>query len=189
MRYNLFWVSFTCNIWSLFYIYQYVKIKIKRGNAVWYNNLFHCMYVPWTTFLRLLICLNENKRGSGVWYHISSYCKYSEENCSSRGKLTWRFQVRCCSICRITGLASSRPRMSTLPRRTYEIQTTEDAILKFAYLVLRNTRRPTSPDYLPNLHGTLDRNGNADSNRSAGKKCSWDKLFQVISVEKRLLIQ
>ncbi len=47
-----------------------------------------------------------------------------------------------------------------------------------AYLVLRNARRPTSPDYLPNLLGTLDRNGNSESNRSGGKKvpgtnCSW----------------
>ncbi len=43
---------------------------------------------------------------------------------------------------------------------------------KFAYLVLRNARRPnvTSPDYLPNLLGSLDRDGNADSNRSGGKK-------------------
>ncbi len=39
-------------------------------------------------------------------------------------------------------------------------------------LVLRNACRPTSPDYLPNLLGTLDRDGNADSNRSAGKKSS-----------------
>ncbi len=28
----------------------------------------------------------------------------------------------------------------------------------------------TSPDHLPNLLGTLDRDGNADSNRSRGKK-------------------
>ncbi len=38
-----------------------------------------------------------------------------------------------------------------------------------SYLVLRNVRRPTSPDYLPNPLVTLDRNGNADSNRSGGK--------------------
>ncbi len=43
-------------------------------------------------------------------------------------------------------------------------------LVKFAYLVLRNARRPTSPDYLPNLLGTLDPNGNTDSNRSGGKK-------------------
>ncbi len=41
----------------------------------------------------------------------------------------------------------------TLPSLTREVQTTEDASLKFAYLVLRNTRRPNvkSPDYFPNL--------------------------------------
>ncbi len=64
------------------------------------------MYVPWTTFLRLLICLNETKRGSGVWYHISSYCKYSEENCSSQGELTE--VIKYAALCRITGLASYR---------------------------------------------------------------------------------
>ncbi len=48
----------------------------------------------------------------------------------------------------------------------------EDASPRFAYLVLRNACRPnvTSPDYLPNLLGTLDRDGNADSSRSGGKK-------------------
>ncbi len=51
-------------------------------------------------------------------------------------------------------------------------------------------RSSTSPDYLPNLHGTLDRDGNADSNRSGGKKISsWGKLFLVISVEKWLLMK
>ncbi len=59
----------------------------------------------------------------------------------------------------------------TLPSLTREVRTTEDARLRFAYLLLRNTRRPNvkSPDYLPNLLGTLDRDGNADSNRSRGK--------------------
>jgi len=37
-----------------------------------------------------------------------------------------------------------------------------------------------------NLHGTLDRDGNADSNRSEGEKSSWDKLFPVISVKAML---
>ncbi len=31
------------------------------------------------------------------------------------------------------------------------------------------TRSPTSPDCLPNLHSTLDHDGNADNNRSGGK--------------------
>ncbi len=52
-----------------------------------------------------------------------------------------------------------------------EVRTPEYASPKFAYLVLRNTCRPNvkSPDYLPNLLGILDRDGNADSNRSEGK--------------------
>ncbi len=40
----------------------------------------------------------------------------------------------------------------------------------FVYLVLRNAHRPTSPDYLPILLSTLDRDGNADINRSGVKK-------------------
>ncbi len=70
------------------------------------------------------------------------------------------------------GSRSFRPREFTLPSLTREVRTTEDASPKFAYLVLRNARRPnvTSPDYLPNLLGSLDRNENTDSNRSGGKK-------------------
>ncbi len=37
MRYNLFGVNLTGNLWSLFYY-----VKMKRGNAVWYNISFHC---------------------------------------------------------------------------------------------------------------------------------------------------
>ncbi len=91
-------------------------------------------------------------------------CKYSEEDCSSRGELT--DFIKYAALCRITGLASFCPR-----EITREVITTEDASPKFAYLVLRNACRPvTSPDYLPNLLGSLDRDGNADSNRSVGKK-------------------
>ncbi len=55
---------------------------------------------------------------------------------------------------------------------TREVWTTEDASPKFAYLVFRNMHRPNvkSPNYLPNLLGSLDHDGNADSNRSGGKK-------------------
>ncbi len=84
-------------------------------------------------------------------------CKYSEEDCSSQGKLT--DIIKYAALCRITGL-------------THEVRTTEDASPKFAYLVLRITCRHTvkSPDYLPNLLGSLDHDENADSNRSGGKK-------------------
>ncbi len=64
-------------------------------------------------------------------------------------------------------------------------QTTEDTSHTFAYLVLRNTHRPTSPDYLPNLLCTLDHDGRQQ--QVWGKKSSWDKLFQVISVEKAII--
>ncbi len=89
------------------------------------------------------------------------------------------------SMLLFAGLESSLPREFTLPSQTCEVWTTESASQKMLYLVLRNARRPnvTSPDYLPNLLGTLDCDGNADSN-----SCSWDKLFQVISVEKWLML-
>ncbi len=60
----------------------------------------------------------------------------------------------------------------TLPSLTRDVRTTEGASPKFAYLVLRNTRRPNvkSPDYFPNLLDTWVRDGNADNNRSGGKK-------------------
>ncbi len=114
-------------------------------------------------------------------------CKCNEEDCNSRGELT--DVIKYTALCRITGLASFRPWEITLPSLTREVRTTEDASPKFVYLVLRNACRPnvTSPDYLPNLLGSLDRDGNAESNRYGGKKSSWDILFQVISVEKRLM--
>ncbi len=46
---------------------------------------FIVMY-PRTTFLRLLICLNENEKRQ--WCLIYLVCKYSEEDCSSQGELT-----------------------------------------------------------------------------------------------------
>ncbi len=77
-------------------------------------------------------------------------CKYSEKDCSSRCELT--DVIKYAAVCRITGLASCR----------CEVRTTEDASPKFAYLVLRNTHRLNikSSDYLPNLLGSLDRDGN-----------------------------
>ncbi len=142
------------------------------------------MYIPWTTFLRLLIYFNENEKSQ--WCLIYFVCKYSEEDCSSRDKLT--DVIKDVAVCRITRLASFHPWELTLLSLTREVWTTEDASQKFAYLVLRNTRRPNikSPDCLSNLLGSLDRDGNAYSNRSGGKSL-LDMLFQVISVKKRLM--
>ncbi len=43
--------------------------------------------------------------------------------------------------------------------------------------MLRNTHRPNvkSPDYLPNLLCSLDRDGNTDSNRSGGENVLGEK--------------
>ncbi len=65
------------------------------------------------------------------WCLIYSVCKYSEMT----------DVIKYAAVCRITGLASSRPR-DTLPSLTREARTTEDTSLTFTYLVLRNTRRP-----------------------------------------------
>ncbi len=130
---------------------------------------FILMYVHSLNYISAAINMFKWKQ-KRQWCLIYFVCKYSEEDCSSRGELT--DVIKYAALCRITGLASSHPREFTLPSLTREVRTTEDASPKFAYLVLRNTRRPNvkSPDYLPNLLGSLDCDGNADSNRSGGKK-------------------
>ncbi len=94
--------------------------------------------------------MNEKRE----WCLIYLVCKYSEEDCSSRDKLT--DVIKDAAVCRITRLASFHPWELTLLSLTREVRTTEDASLKFAYLVLRNTCRPNikSPDCFPNLLGT-----------------------------------
>ncbi len=74
----------------------------------------------------------------------------------------------------------------TLPSRTRKVQTTEDANEICVLGIEKHAQTYVTRLYLPNLLGTLDRDGNADSNMSGGEKSSWDKLFQAISVEKRL---
>ncbi len=120
------------------------------------------------------------KRGSGVWYHISSYCKYSEENCSSRGELT--DVIKYAALCRITGLASSRLREFTLLSRTREVRTTDDASVLDAQMRTWYWETHADPRQIAM---------EMQSKRQQvwGKKSSWDKLFQVISVEKRLMLQ
>ncbi len=103
-------------------------------------------------------------------YLIYLVCTYSEESSSSWGELT--DVIKYAAFCRITGLASFCPQELTLPSLTREVWTTKDASPKFAYLVLRNTHRPnvksTRLFALSSLY--LDHDGNADSNRSGGKK-------------------
>ncbi len=43
------------------------------------------MYIPWTTFLQVLMFKINEKR---QWCFIYFVCKYSEEDCSNRGELT-----------------------------------------------------------------------------------------------------
>ncbi len=76
----------------------------------------------------------------------------------------------------------------SLPSLTREVQTTEDASPKCAYLLLRNMRRPNvkSPDYLPNLLRTKTAM-ETQTATGLGKKGSWGIFFQVILVEKRLM--
>ncbi len=72
---------------------------------------FIVMYVRSLNYiLRLLICLNENEKRQ--WCLRYFVCKYSEEDCGSRGELT--DVIKYAALCRITGLASFRPREFTL---------------------------------------------------------------------------
>ncbi len=146
------------------------------------SDIFHFIVMYVCSLNYISAAINWKWKEAVVFDIIFRLNVYSEENCSSQGELTE--VIKYAAVCRITGLASSRPWEFTLPSRTCKVRTTEDVSLKLAYL---HACRTTSPDYLPNLQDTLDRDGKADSNRSAGKKSSWDKLFQVISVEKHLM--
>ncbi len=68
--------------------------------------------------------------------------------------------------------------------RTCEVRTTEDASPKFAYLVLRNARRPTSPDLISRYFRPRWKRR---QQQVWGKKF-LGQIVQVISVEKWLYI-
>ncbi len=109
--------------------------------------LFIVMYVSSLNYISEAIYMFKWKL-KRQWCLIYFVCEYSEEDCNSQGELT--DVIKYAAVCRIC------PRELTLPSLTREVRTTEDASPKFAYLVLRNTRRPNvkSPGYLPNLLGT-----------------------------------
>ncbi len=132
------------------------------------------MYVPWTTFLRLLICWWKE---SVVFHIIFNFIVNTARKIAvAKASLltlssTLLFHLQNYP----TYIVPSSGVHFTLPSRTCEVRTTEDASPK--YLVLRNgpglggavAHSPTSPDYLPNHHGTLACDGNADSNMSGEK--------------------
>ncbi len=143
--FECFIIFLTGNLWSLFYW------KWKQAML----DIIFCFIVMCGCSLNYIsAAINMFKWKRKEWCLICFVCKYSEEDCSSRGELT--DVIKYAAVCRITRLASFRPRELTLPSLTCEVRITEDASLKFVYLVLRNTRRPNvkSPDYLPNLLGT-----------------------------------
>ncbi len=143
-------------------------------------NIIFCfivMYVRSLNYISAAINMFKlkMKRGSGVWYisSINTVRKIAAAEVSwlmLSSTLLFHLQNYHCVV---------PSTWFTLQSRTCEVRTTEDASPKFTYLVLRNARRPdvTSPDYLPNLLGSLDRDGNADSNRSGGKKRFLRKKF------------
>ncbi len=96
------------------------------------SDIFHfiVMYVRSLNYISAAI--NWKWKESVVFDIIFRLTVYSEENCSSQGELTE--VIKYAAVCRITGLASSRPREFTLPSRTCNVRTTEDASLKFAFL-------------------------------------------------------
>ncbi len=92
---------------------------------------FIVMYVCSLNYISAAINLFENEKRQ--WCLIYFVRKCSEEDCSSQGELT--DVIKYAALYRITGLAS-------LTSLTCEVRTTEDASPKFAYLALRNMRRP-----------------------------------------------
>ncbi len=94
----------------------------------------------------------KTKGGSGVWY-ISSVNTVRK---TAVAEASWLMLSSTLLFAELPDFMSFRPQELTLPSLTREVRTTEDASPKFAYLLLRNTRRPNikSPDYLPNLLGT-----------------------------------
>ncbi len=136
-------------------------MKMKRGIAVWYNILFYCNVHSLNYISAAINMFRWKRRGSGVWYHISSYCKYSEGNCSSQGELT--DVIKYAALSRITGLVSSRP-------------------LEFTPQV------ELAKSELPRTKSEISILGIEKHQQVWGKKNSWYKLFQVISVEKWLIL-
>ncbi len=68
------------------------------------------MYVCSLNYISAAINMFKWKRKEAVCL-IYFVCKYSEEDCSSRGELT--DIIKYAALCRITGLASFRPREIT----------------------------------------------------------------------------
>ncbi len=99
----------------------------------------------------------KTKRGSGVWYILS----VNTVRKIAAAEASWL-------------TLSSTLLFAELPDLRRSVRGSSNSWSpKFAYLVLRNARRPnvTSPDYLPNLLGSLDRDGNADSNTQPAMTC------------------
>ncbi len=121
----------------------------------------------------------KTKRGRGVWYSLFVNTGRKIEGAEASWVCYCLQNYRTCVV---PSTGAHTPESNSWSR------TTEDASPKCAYLVLRSTRRPNikSPDYLPDLLGSLGRDGNAESKRSLGKKFE-DIFFQVISVEKRII--
>ncbi len=94
---------------------------------------FIAMYVSSLNYISVTINMFKLKRKEAVVFDIF-FCIYSQENCSSQDELI--DVIKYTSVCRITRLASFRPRELTLLSLTREVWTTEDASPKFAYLVL-----------------------------------------------------
>ncbi len=128
----------------------------------------------------------KKKRGSGVWY-ISSVNTVRKIAVAKASGLMLSSTLLFAELPVLVS-SSVRGRL-TLPRLTSEVRTTKDASPNFAYLVLRNTCRPNvrSPDYLLNLLGTGPR-WKRRQQQVWGEKSSWDIFFQVISVEKCLML-
>ncbi len=167
---------------------------MKRGNTVWYNIIF-CFIVMFLNYISAAINMFKWKCREEVVFDII-FClivnTVRKIAVAKAGWLTLSSSLRCSlqnyQTCIVPSAGVHTPE-SNLWSLNYRVGNLH--IYIYIYIILRTVHRPTSPGYWPDLLGTLDRDGNTDSDRSGGRdsweKSSWDKLFHVISVGKRLL--
>ncbi len=162
---------------------------MKRGNAVWYNISFHCN-VHSLNYISTAINMFKWNRKEAVVFDIIFHLIVNTVRKITVAEASW---LTLSSTLLFAELPDFRLRELTLSSLTREVRTTEDASPKFAYLVLRNTRRPNvtrlfaySSLYFRPRWKRRHQQVWGKKKMFLGKKSSWDKLFQVISAEKRL---
>ncbi len=161
---------------------------MKRGNTVWYNIIF-CFIVMFLNYISAAINMFKWKRREEVVFDII-FClivnTVRKIAVAKAGWLTLSSSLRCSlqnyQTCIVPSAGVHTPE-SNLWSLNYRVRNLHIYILYWETCI--------DPHHWPDLLGTLDRDGNTDSDRSGGRdsweKSSWGKLFHVISVGKRLI--